>query len=306
MTTPIAAALCGVLLLVGLSARLLLHEAQQRDLARRVDSAVRGDNGPMLAHAWIGWLRALGERFHRLYTPDNLDHMRSMILASGFNPHRVLPLLLGGKFVMLLLLPVLAVIIAVAFVDAMSIRILIIGAGVVAGIIGPDSIFGVMRRRFVAELERGTPEALDLLVMCSEAGMGLESAVERVAQEMRPSNRAMSSVLGSLLDDLRMLPNQRDAFVKLGARANVDGLRRVGAMLSQSLHYGTPLGNALRAVAVELRQARMNTLEERAVKLPAKLIFPMIFFIMPSLYIILLGPSFIPLYDSLKIIAGSH
>src|SRR5580698_3308093 len=98
-------------------------------------------------------------------------------------------LLLGGKFVMMLLLPVLAVIIAMAFVDAMSIRFLIIGAGVIAGIVGPESILGVMRRRFIAELERGTPEALDLLVMCSEAGMGLESAVERVAQEMLPSNR---------------------------------------------------------------------------------------------------------------------
>jgi tight adherence protein C len=207
---------------------------------------------------------------------------------------------------MLLLLPVLAVIVAMVFVDAMSIRFLIIGAGVIAGIIGPESVLGVMRRRFIAELERGTPEALDLLVMCSEAGMGLESAVERVSQEMRSSNLAMSGVLGSLLDDLRVLPNQRDAFVKLGAHTSVDGLRRVGAMLSQSLRYGTPLGNALRAVAVEIRQERMNTLEERAVKLPAKLVFPMIFFIMPSLYIILLGPSFIPLYDSLKIIAGGQ
>jgi tight adherence protein C len=306
MTPLIAAALCGILLLVGLSIRMLVHEVQQRDLAIRVDRAICGGGDPSIGHAWIGWLHALGGRFHRLYTPDNLDQMRNVIFASGFNPHRVLPLLLGGKFVMLLLLPVLAVIVAMVFVDAMSIRFLIIGAGVIAGIIGPESVLGVMRRRFIAELERGTPEALDLLVMCSEAGMGLESAVERVSQEMRSSNLAMSGVLGSLLDDLRVLPNQRDAFVKLGAHTSVDGLRRVGAMLSQSLRYGTPLGNALRAVAVEIRQERMNTLEERAVKLPAKLVFPMIFFIMPSLYIILLGPSFIPLYDSLKIIAGGQ
>jgi tight adherence protein C len=306
MTPLIAAALCGILLLVGLSIRMLVHEVQLRDLAIRVDRAICGGGDPSIGHAWIGWLHALGGRFHRLYTPDNLDQKRNVIFASGFNPHRVLPLLLGGKFVMMLLLPVLAVIVAMVFVDAMSIRFLIIGAGVIAGIIGPESVLGVMRRRFIAELERGTPEALDLLVMCSEAGMGLESAVERVSQEMRSSNLAMSGVLGSLLDDLRVLPNQRDAFVKLGAHTSVDGLRRVGAMLSQSLRYGTPLGNALRAVAVEIRQERMNTLEERAVKLPAKLVFPMIFFIMPSLYIILLGPSFIPLYDSLKIIAGGQ
>ena len=70
-------------------------------------------------------------------------------------------------------------------------------------------------------------------------------------------------------------------------------------MLGQSLQYGTPLSHALRAVAVELRRERMNKLEEKAVRLPALLVFPMIFFIMPSLYIVLLGTSFLRLYDSL-------
>ena len=71
-------------------------------------------------------------------------------------------------------------------------------------------------------------------------------------------------------------------------------------MLSQSLQYGTPLSRAMRAVAEELRRERMNQLEENAVKLPAKLIFPLILFIMPSLYIVLLGPSFMSLFDSLQ------
>ena len=76
-------------------------------------------------------------------------------------------------------------------------------------------------------------------------------------------------------------------------------MRRFGTMLGQSLQYGTPLGDALRAIADELRRDRMNKLEEKAVKLPAKLIFPLIFFIMPSLYIVLLGTSFMRLYDAL-------
>ena len=301
----VALAVAGIALLVGLSVHLVLREVGRRNLENRVVQAV--GRGEVLAppHAWlVDALQAVGEQFRRFYSPRDLDHVRSVILASGFNPHRVLPLLLGGKFVLMVLIPALAVAWATLLVDSVGLRFIVIGAGVVVGIMGPEFVLGMMRRRFVAALERGTPDALDLLVICSEAGMGLESALERVAKEMQPSNRAIASILSSLLDDLRVLPNQRDAFINLGTRSGVDGLRRVGAMLSQSLRYGTPLSGALRAVATELRQERSNKLEEKAVKLPAKLIFPMIFFIMPSLYIVLLGPSFLPLYDSLKVITG--
>jgi tight adherence protein C len=225
-----------------------------------------------------------------------------VILASGFNPYQMLPILLGTKAALMFLLPALALV-AAAFAESFSMRVSIVGIGLVAGIMGPELALGMARRRFVGALRRGTPDALDLLVVCSEAGMGLESALERVSQDMRRSNRAMASVLSNLLDDLRVLPDRRDAFANLGTRSGVEGLRRFGTMLSQSLNYGTPLSNALRAVATELRRERMNKLEEKAVKLPALLIFPLIFFVMPSLYIVLLGPSFLRLYDSLAIFA---
>jgi len=118
---------------------------------------------------------------------------------------------------------------------------------------------------------------------------------------MEATNGPMASVLFGLLNDLRVLPNRRDAFANLGVRAGVDGLRRMGTMLSQSMQYGTPIGHVLRAVAEELRRDRMNRLEEMAIKLPAKLIFPLIFFIMPSMYIVLLGPSFMGLFKTLGV-----
>jgi tight adherence protein C len=301
---PIAALLVGIVILVGLSASLLWREARQRDLNGLVARALGQDDTLLPPHAWmVGWLRGLGDQFRRFYSPANLEHMRSVILASGYNPQRVLSLLLGGKIVLMIFLPILAVAAALC-VDAPPIRFIIIGIGVIVGIVGPEWALSLLRSRFIAKLQRGTPDALDLLVICSEAGMGLESALERVAQEMRPSNAAMSSILTSLLDDLRVLP-QRDAFVNLGMRSGIDGLRRVGTMLGQSLRYGTPLSNALRAVAMELRQERANKLEEGAVKLPALLIFPTIFFIMPSLYIVLLGPSFMGLFEALKTVTAN-
>src|SRR5437016_12547959 len=123
--------------------------------------------------------------------------------------------------------------------------------------------------------------------------MGLWSAVERVAGEMRQTNPAMAQVLFGVLDDLRILPDRSAAFEKLGAMS--DGLRRFGTVVSQSLQYGTPLSQALRAIAVDLRRERITKLEERAHKLGAKLIIPMVLFLLPAMFIVLGASPFLHL-----------
>jgi tight adherence protein C len=158
---------------------------------------------------------------------------------------------------------------------------------------GPRLVLLVMRRRFDAAIRLGTPDMIDLLVVCSEAGMGLESGLERVSQEMNETNPAMARALYDLLDDLRMLPNRSDAFEKLGATS--DGLRRFGTMISQSLQYGTPLGQALRSIADDLRRERITKLEERAHKLGAKLTIPMVLFLLPAMFVILGASPFLHL-----------
>ena len=170
--------------------------------------------------------------------------------------------------------------------------------GVVIGIMGPRLILTTMRRRFDAAVRKGTPDTIDLLVVCSEAGMGLESAIERVAGEMAQTNPAMAHVLYSLLDDLRILPNRSEAFEKLGATS--DGLRRFGTVIAQSLQYGTPLGRALRTIAADLRQERLTNLEERAHKLGAKLTIPMVLFLLPAMFVILGGSPFLHLIRAFK------
>src|SRR5258708_3205264 len=170
--------------------------------------------------------------------------------------------------------------------------------GGVSGIMGPRLIRSVLRRRFDAALRRGTPDTIDLLVVCSEAGMGLESGLERVAEEMNESNPAMAWVLYGLLDDLRILPNRSDAFEKLGSTS--DGLRRFGTMVIQSLQYGTPLGKALRSIAADLRQERITKLEDRAHKLGAKLTIPMVLFLLPAMFIILGASPFLQLIRAFR------
>jgi len=97
----------------------------------------------------------------------------------------------------------------------------------------------------------------------------------------------MARVLHGLLDDLRILPNRSDAFEKLGSTS--DGLRRFGTLVSQSLQYGTPLSKALRSIAEDLRRERITKLEERAHKLGAKLVVPMVLFMLPAMFVVMGG-----------------
>jgi tight adherence protein C len=298
-------ALCFVLvLLVAAAAAMLLREARRRELEGRAVQAASGAAAvPRASGSGVtAFLRRLGDgirRHTRLYSPQDIEQLQGLILAAGYNPRQVLPIVIGAKLVMMVLAPALAAALAYLMVTSIVWRILVVVAGFYVGILGPDQVLGALRRPYIDALRRGMPEALDLLVICGEAGMGLESSLERVSGEMRRSNPAMAVVLSRLLDDLRVLPDRGQAFRNFGRRAGIEGLQRLGTMLGQSLQYGTPLSRALRAVALDLRRERMNELEEKAVRLPALLVFPVVLFIMPSLYIVLLGTSFLRLHDVL-------
>jgi tight adherence protein C len=273
---------------------LIIHELHIRALNMRVSKAVAGVPGQSAPLQDVtGWLSSLGMRYRRFYSAEDLEQLRTIVQSAGFNPHRTLPIWIGVKIVSMVLFPIIAFFIA-EFFGKPPIDLLIFAfIGLAIGIMGPRSILSALKRRFAAAIRRGTPDAIDLLVVCSEAGMGLESAVERVAEEMKRSNPAMAWVLYGLLDDLRVLPNRRDAFEKLGSTS--DGLRRLGAMISQSLQFGTPLSQALRAIADELRRDSIIKLEERAHKLGVKLTVPMVLFILPAMFIVLGGSSFLHL-----------
>ena len=205
---------------------LIIHELHIRALNMRVSNAVMGVPGQSAPFQdMTGWLSSLGMRYRRFHSTENLEQLRTILQSSGFNHHRTMPILIGGKTVSMFLFPILALFVAQFFGKSPTDLLIFTAIGVVIGIMGPRLILSVLRRRFNAAIRRGTPDTIDLLVVCSEAGMGLESALERVAEEMNRSNPAMARVLYGLLDDLRILPNRRDAFEKLASTS--DGLRRI-------------------------------------------------------------------------------
>lgn len=276
---------------------LIIHELHIRALEIRVSKAVMGVPGQAVSvQDMTGWLSSVGMRYRRFYSTENLEQLRTILQSSGFNHHQTMPIWIGVKTVCMFLFPIIAFFAAQLLEKPSTDLLIFTGIGVVIGIMGPRLILSVLRRRFNAAIRRGTPDTIDLLVVCSEAGMGLESALERIAGEMSRSNPAMARVLLGLLDDLRILPNRRDAFEKFGARS--DGLRRFGTMISQSLQYGTPLSQALRSIATELRRESITKLEERAHKLGAKLLFPMVLFMLPAIFIIMGTSSYLHLVGS--------
>ena len=297
-----AAAAGGALGLAILAAILLAHMAEERDMAARlraVTSPAQAAAAPRsparAASALFHPVLRLGEviRDSALISEKEVVEFQRAVAAAGLDPRQAVPVFLGAKALFLLIAPLGGLFLALSLdLDAVRGGFAVF-AGVAAAIYVPNTVMGWLRRPFHVRLRRGLPDALDLLVVAAEAGLGLETAIERVAREMERSNRAISIEMNLLVQDMRMQPDRRIAFERLGERTGIEGFKRLGSTLSQTLRFGTPLAQALRVLATEMRQERMLRIEEKAIRLPALLVGPLILFILPALFIALIGPSVI-------------
>lgn len=149
----------------------------------------------------------------------------------------------------------------------------------------------IARRR--EKILEGFPDALDMLVVCVEAGMGMDSAIDRVAQEMSFGNKPLSEEFKLYNRELRVGKTRRDALKGLAHRIKLDEVNSLVTLLIQTDKFGTSIAQALRAHSDFIRVQRHQLAEEKAAKLALKLLFPLIFFIFPSLFVIILGPAII-------------
>lgn len=146
-------------------------------------------------------------------------------------------------------------------------------------------------------IRRAWPDALDLLLICVESGMGIESAFRRVAEEMGTQSVELAEELSLTTAELSYLQDRRVAYENLAARTDLDGVRAVVTSLIQSEKYGTPLGHALRVMAQENRDMRMSEAEKKAAALPPKLTVPMIIFFLPVLFAVIATPAAIQIAE---------
>jgi tight adherence protein C len=164
----------------------------------------------------------------------------------------------------------------------------------VAGIIGallPQLLLSNAVQKRQKNLTRAFPDALDLMVICVEAGMSIEAAFNKVSEEMAESAPLMAEEMGLTAAELAFLGDRRSAYENLAERTGLATFKSLTTTLLQSEKYGTPIAQGLRVIAQENRDARLNAAEKKAAALPAQLTVPMIIFFLPVLFIVIAGPA---------------
>ncbi len=170
--------------------------------------------------------------------------------------------------------------------------------GVLLGFYAPTMYLRNAAAKRAKLLQLSLPDGLDLMVICAEAGLSLDAALIRVSRELGNGSPELAEELAITAAELTFLPDRRMAFDNLNTRTNSEGIRAVVNTLQQTAKFGTPLAQSLRVLASEMRTARMTRAEEKAARLPALLTVPMILFILPTLFIVLLGPAAIGIIDT--------
>jgi len=178
----------------------------------------------------------------------------------------------------------------------------LLGMVIAVLVCGFAPVFGLKRaiKRRQHNLRKQIPDGLDLLVICTESGLSMDAAFARVARELGLSAPHLADEIGLTSVELGFLPNRRQALQNLAKRTDLSAIRGVVNTLVQTERYGTPLAHSLRVLSAEFRDERMLKAEEKAAKLPAILTVPMILFILPVLFVVLIGPAIIQVIEKFK------
>src|SRR3546814_888991 len=163
---------------------------------------------------------------------------------------------------------------------------------------GPDLYVQNMVKKRSDAIRKGLPDALDLLVICAEAGLTVDAAFNRVARELGRAYPELGDEFALTAIELGFLTDRRSAFENLAYRINLEAVRGVVTTMIQTEKYGTPLASALRVLSAEFRNERMMRAEEKAARLPAILTVPLILFILPTLFVVILGPAACSIADN--------
>ena len=170
------------------------------------------------------------------------------------------------------------------------------GAGIIGGMIVPNMWLNTKVKARQEKIRFSLPNALDLLVVCIESGLALDASLVRIGRELQPSAPELSEELALLNLEVSAGKPREECLRNLGLRTGVEELKSLVACIIQSSKFGTNLANSLRIHADSLREKRRQDAEERAAKTTVKLLFPLVFFIFPTLFVVILGPAAIKVY----------
>ena len=177
-------------------------------------------------------------------------------------------------------------------------RLIVFGGSVFLSYKGPEIFLSNKAQKRTKEIQKGLPDALDLLVICAEAGLTVDVAFHRVSKELGKAYPELGDEFALTAIELGFLAERRQAFENLATRVDLDAVKGVVTTMIQTEKYGTPLASALRVLSAEFRNERMMRAEEKAARLPAIMTVPLIVFILPTLFVVILGPAACSIADN--------
>ncbi|HXP85973.1 MAG TPA: type II secretion system F family protein [Bryobacteraceae bacterium] len=223
-------------------------------------------------------------------SPKDVTVMQRRLIRAGIRNENALKILYGSKVALGILLPVLAGISIAGYNTDSGNKFAVTLVAAAVGFFGPNEYVRRMAARRQHQIARGLPNALDLLVVCVESGLGLDQAVLQVSKELDKAHPEISEEFGFVTLELKAGKRRVEALRNLAERTGVDDLKKLVAVLIQADRFGTGIATSLRGHADFMRVQARQVAEEKAAKLGVKLIFPIFFCILPSLFVVAVGP----------------
>lgn len=256
---------------------------RDRDEGRRGDAMTR-----VLERATPALARPLAPK-----TESEAGKLKSRLSAAGFRGEAATNVFLGLKFAGLIAGTLagggLALLTSGMDINQGTLFKTVISAGILFYL--PDLVLAFMGSKRKEAIFLGLPDALDLLVVCVEAGLGLDQAMRKVSDEMKRSFRVIAEEFGICNFQLQMGKQRSEVLQDLGNRTGVDDLRSLASILIQADKFGSSIAQALRVQSESMRTRRRQIAEEKAAKTAVKLIFPLVLFIFPGIFVVLVGPA---------------
>jgi tight adherence protein C len=224
------------------------------------------------------------------------NRVTQKLVHAGFRGPNAVQNFYGLKIVLTLTLPAI-VLVGAQWVPDISMRMIFLYAfGAAAfGMIAPSYVLDRILERRLKKLRNGFPDALDMLVVCVEAGLGLSQAIQRVADELFVSHLELAQELSLVNAEIRAGVERVTALKNLSHRTGLDDVRGLVSLLVQTLRFGTSVAESLRVYSEEFRDKRMQRAEERAATIGTKMVFPLVVFMFPAFFVVAVGPAVIGL-----------
>lgn len=278
-------------------------------LTRRAPTRLQNLTAPSAGRTWPAALVRLLTPLARLSTPRDAEqapHASKMFLQAGIRSRNASLVYYGAKTLLPLLAGGLAYLLAqmsggVTDRNTQLLELLLIAIG---ACYLPNLVLWQLRKRRRLELLNAFPDAADLLLVCVESGLGMDAALVRVADEVRPRSLALAQEIHMTNLEIRAGIGRGQALRNMGERTEIDEIASLAAMLSQSERFGTSIGESLRVYSDDLRQRRHTRAEEASAKVSTKMLFPLVLCIFPAIILVILGPALIRIFRALLPMLG--